>query len=78
MVTIPDNIPEIPEVLGFQESAYKGLESMSEPGKLREWYVGRSDCDTRINMIEAEGGDVDGLDELGEADSSLILFPAAC
>ncbi len=36
MVTIPDNIPEVPEVPGFQESAYKGLESMSEPGKLRE------------------------------------------
>ncbi len=45
MVTIPDNIPEVPEVPGLQESAYKGLESMSEPRKLREWYVGRSDCD---------------------------------
>ena len=45
MATIPDNVPEIPEVPGFQESAYKGLESMSEPGKLREWYVGRSDRD---------------------------------
>ena len=46
MATIPDNVPEIPEVPGFQESAYKGLESMSEPGKLREWYVGRSDRDS--------------------------------
>lgn len=48
MATIPDNVPEILEVPGFQESAYKGLESMSEPGKLREWYVGRSDRDKHL------------------------------
>jgi hypothetical protein len=29
MVTIPDNILEILEILGFQESAYKGLELMT-------------------------------------------------
>lgn len=45
MVTIPDNILEIPGIPGFQDSAYKGLELMSESGKLREYYVGRSDCD---------------------------------
>ena len=33
MATIPDNVLEIP---GFQESACKGLESLSGPGKLRE------------------------------------------
>ncbi len=43
MVTIPDNIPEIP---GFQKSAYKGLELMSEPGTLKEYDGGRSDCDS--------------------------------
>ncbi len=47
MATIPDNVPEIPEVPGFQESAYKGLKTLSEPGKLREWYVGRLDRDTQ-------------------------------
>lgn len=59
MATIPDNVPEIPEVPGFQESAYKGLESMSEPGKLREWYVGRSDRDSTLSSSaeprEAQG-----------------------
>ncbi len=65
---LPKNIINAKELLSIEG------EKVTE----EEWMDKDITEQTRIDIIKAEGGVVDDLDELGKADSFLFLLPTAC